>query len=442
MFERQQQDSESEAEETPEAQAAARQRRQVASSSRVQSSYTPSPDVSPSLEEAWTQSYLRQRRPIERPEEEFQDHQAAVPSVSSTARVAPEVRAERPFVPPSWHLAGALLIGAVSWLHRTVPDEESFQAFVQPRYGHEATQAKKKSRYLLSDRSFSSHPSDVAWQNVANLIALGSTTINHRGFQYEHHYLGLGGFWIPLPYLPRVHLKSSGRGFRWGLGLCYNAHCFCIPDKKAPCQQLVWDTSTLLSLVLGLNILLFVIAWFTEPGRSHRRLSTSRLCTISLPNLYDCNVIALLLAPFCHRGLFEFGRNMTLLVNVLEASARHGNFLFLALYIGGSISHFFGCCLALKLFGPEWLLPYEVSHGCRGGLSSILSLLAKVSPDERFRYSLYFIEVPRPLSPLSTLAANAVVDAAFAQGKGRLMAELAGHAASFAFGTIVAYLFL
>mmetsp|Transcript_74452 Transcript_74452/g.131660 ORF Transcript_74452/g.131660 Transcript_74452/m.131660 type:complete len:140 (+) Transcript_74452:600-1019(+) len=138
--------------------------------------------------------------------------------------------------------------------------------------------------------------------------------------------------------------------------------------------------------------------------------------------------------------MLEFVRNMMLLANMLEAAAKHGSLLFLSLYIGGSVMHFFGSCLAYRFLGPEWRLEAEALRGCRGGISSLLALLAKVAPEERYRFSLYMIEVPRPLSPLATLVAHALVDAAFGSANGRLAAEILGHLQAFAFGTALAAL--
>ncbi|CAE8590216.1 unnamed protein product [Polarella glacialis] len=177
-----------------------------------------------------------------------------------------------------------------------------------------------------------------------------------------------------MPYLPRVHLKGKkGPGFRYGLGLCYKARCICIPDKKAPCKQLIWDTNSLLSLVLGLNISLFFTGlWAQQVAQSHHEARVGgwslsscliRMSTLSLPGLWDGQWSALFLSAFYHRGFLEFIRNMALLANVLEGAAQYGSWMFLALYIGGSVAHFVGACAALRVLGPEWLVPLEAWLG-------------------------------------------------------------------------------
>ncbi|CAE8689298.1 unnamed protein product [Polarella glacialis] len=403
-----------------------------------------------SLEDVWLRSYVRQRREpgISGLEESLGRPEPWATSSSSSRSDAPAEATGRNSeeggisTPPSWHLALGLVIGVAAWLQRTVPSEASLEAAISGRYGREPP--AKIGWLLLGDRSFSSQPEATSWTE-SYVLAVGRVSVRHEGLLYEHRYVGLGGRWFAMPYLPRVHLKGKkGPGFRYGLGLCYKARCICIPDKKAPCKQLIWDTNSLLSLVLGLNISLFFTGlWAQQVAQSHHEARVGgwslsscliRMSTLSLPGLWDGQWSALFLSAFYHRGFLEFIRNMALLANVLEGAAQYGSWMFLALYIGGSVAHFVGACAALRVLGPEWLVPLEVSQGCRGGLSSILALFSKVKPGERFKFSLYMVEIPTPLPPLAMLAANALLDASLAGGRGRFWAELAGHAAALGFG--------
>merc|ERR1712118_88262 len=111
---------------------------------------------------------------------------------------------------------------------------------------------------------------------------------------------------------------------------------------------------------------------------------------------------------------------------------------FLLLLVGGSVLHFVAACSYYTLSGTHWLLPYYEGLGCRGGIVSLLALFSRVRPDERFRFSFYMIEFPKPLTPLQNLAATTAVDAFFAGQGGRpLGGELAGHLVSFVYGRLL-----
>lgn len=342
--------------------------------------------------------------------------------------------------PPSWHMTAGLIVGTVVWLQQRVPDEASLKDFVVGQYGRPPP--AKIGRFMLGDRSYSKQPDSVQWSRKV-LLALGSTNVTLEGFQYEHSYLGIAGKWFALPYLPRVRLKGKAPSFRYGLGLCYSARCVCVPDKKAPCRAFVFNTSSLLSLVLGLNIGLFLTSFVTYENQAFALLyRLQQRCRLSWQTVLEGRLLPLLLSPFAHTSLFEFGRNMALLASLIEPCGAHGVFLFLALYIGGSWVHFLGSCLSAMLFGPEWTLWQEATIGCRGGLSSLLALLSWVGSDQRFRFGLYFVEVPTPLSPLATLAANAAVDAAFGMNRGRGIAELLGHLLALLWGWALSVVFV
>lgn len=337
--------------------------------------------------------------------------------------------------PPSWHLVLGLVVGGLAWLGRHVPDEASLSVFLQGRYGVEPP---AKSRMILPDRSHSSLPYNTSWHD-GWVAALGRTAVRDNDRFYEHYYLGVAGRWLPMPYPPRVHLKGKRAGFKYGAGLCYGGRCVCIPDKKAPCMKLTFDSSSLLSLMLGLNGALF-LAGLMWPPDQWPNSKLSRWCTLSLYRLWDWHLLPLLGAPFFHVGIFEFGVRMGLLMTLFEDCAVQGVWLFLVLYVGGSVVHFFGASAAVRFGGPRWLLYWETGRGCRGGLSSLLALLSKTNPDRRFKFSMYMIDIPTPLSPLATIAANAAVDAVFASSRGRSHAEIAGHVVAFLWGRTLAEL--
>lgn len=345
----------------------------------------------------------------------------------------------RTSAPPSWHLPLALVVGGVAWLGRHVPDEASLGAFLEGRYGHEPP--AKTGRLILPDRSHSSLPYNTTWHD-GWVAALGRTAVRDKGRHYEHHYLGLGGHWLPLPYLPRVHLKGKGKegSFKYGAGLCYGGRCVCIPQKNAPCLKVTFDASSLLSVMMVLNGGLFVAGLMWPPDRFPLgKLNT--YFTLTPHGLWQGQLLPLLTSSFFHVGIFETGRCIGMLATVFEDCAEQGVLLFLVLYVGGSVAHFLGAVAAIRFGGPRWLLFTEMGRGCRGGLSSLLALLSKTNSDRRFNISLYMVQIPTPLSPLATIAANAALDAAFASSRGRAHAEIAGHVMAALWGRALAEMF-
>merc|ERR1719217_1066389 len=125
-----------------------------------------------------------------------------------------------------------------------------------------------------------------------------------------------------------------------------------------------------------------------------------------------------------------------LLANLLEPCEKHASFpIFLIMYIGGSSLHYIAGSLYLQCAGPRWLLDMSEGMGCRGGLVTLLAFLSRLRPQERFRFSFWMIEIPRPLTPVQNIVATAAVDAFFAGRGGRtLLGEFVGHFVAFAVG--------
>jgi len=329
-----------------------------------------------------------------------------------------------------------LIVITIAWLHVRIPDEISFHGLVTNRYGVQASESHEGGLAKV-DQSHAATPTSVTWSSLG-VAALGRTHTKHGGRAYEHTYLGLAGRWIMLPYLPRVHLKNPSGAFRYGMGLCLKGSCICVPDHKAPCKQLHLDTSSLLSVVLGLNMALFLAGLCIAP----HEIQTSWLghrCSVSWPTLRKGQLAPLLFGPFFHTGLFEFARSVSILINVLEPCGEHGGtLLFFGLYLGGSIVHFLGMCTAFKAQGAQWRVNEEVYSGCRGGLTSLLVLLSWVSPRELFNFSFYLFQAPMLLSPMGFLVANAIVDAIFGISHGRCVPELVGHFLAMCWGYALA----
>jgi len=386
------------------------------------------------FEEEWSRRVAARRAEVER----RQVQEGSRGSAAFEAEVVRQVVAPHPpqrlpgTRPPPWHLTVAVLLGTVAWLGRTVPDKASLESYIENRYGTE--RPRSFGKLLMADRSHMSVPKRVEVTD-RRVAAVGHIKVSHDGHRYEHYYLGVGGLWFPLPYLPRVHLSGRSRTypgeFRYGLGLCVSGHCVCVPGKRSPCKQVdvVWDTSSLLSLLLSLNFVFFALNWWRPDLVNDRLLCMNSLCQGKL--------WPLLIAPFLFRSWTDFIRCLMLLSQILEPCVEGGSqVLFLALYLGGSLAYFAGeYCGAL--FGARWTAQLVTASGCRGGLSSLLALLSVVDPSKRFKFSLYMLQIPTPLSPSKLFFANVVTDAMFSR---HMFAEVCGHAVAFVFGHAVTFI--
>eukprot|EP00746_Dinoflagellata_sp_MGD_P016204 gnl/MRDRNA2_/MRDRNA2_136453_c0_seq1.p1 gnl/MRDRNA2_/MRDRNA2_136453_c0~~gnl/MRDRNA2_/MRDRNA2_136453_c0_seq1.p1 ORF type:complete len:431 (+),score=41.71 gnl/MRDRNA2_/MRDRNA2_136453_c0_seq1:118-1410(+) len=333
------------------------------------------------------------------------------------------------------HLTILLLVALAAWLHNHRPDKFSLKAQVRSRYG-QPEPVKSASKLILSDHSFIGLPEKHTWYDL-RLFAVGHVkTTRNKGKKYEHYYLGIGSTWFLLPYFPRIHRKGGDE--QLGLGLCIRGSCICVPHKKKPCYAFAWDASAWLNILLVTNAGLFLYGlWVSRDLIDH---PLNRHCVLRWQGLWAGSLRPVIFSPFFHRDWMELLRNMMVLANLLEAAEKEAGFLFfLLLLVGGSFLHFVAACLYYGVSGSTWLLPYHEGVGCRGGIVSLLALFSRVRPDERFRFSFYMIEFPKPLTPLQNLAATAAVDAFFAGQSGRpLMGEVVGHAVSFVYGRLLA----
>jgi len=285
---------------------------------------------------------------------------------------------------------------------KTRPDDLSFRNFVLRYYPHgRVPQPKSSIPFVRTDKSMSNPPLMVDWNDLI-FFSIGVTERD----KYKHRYLGFANIWMPLPYMPR-----PGSGRRTALGLCISGYCVCVPDaeKVGKCYSFVWNRGTLLAIILGMQILLYVIN-----TREFYYSFVQRHFKLNVYNLAHFRFWTALFAPFLHTSFFQLIRALMMTASVMDIlfDAEFSDTWLMFVFFSGSYIYWLTELVWRKwkesLHG-ESLLTVSFS-GSHAGITALLSFFYGFKPSQHYNFTLMYLPFPLKLDAAKLAVAMALMD--------------------------------
>jgi len=365
---------------------------------------------------------------------------------------------------------GFLLAGLWSALIKRIPDETSFERLRESNYGRRDANSSSLPFFVMTDKSMSSK---VSWSRYVDHgpVVLASVHLKSRNPRsaskpagidtsrsakskstvtklYEHRYLGILGFWLPLPYMPRPGNKPGV----YAVGACILGHCVCMPklnqprsgsktpppkavNKSQECWVIKSTKSASLNVMAIPNIILFLM-WQWPSNWA----SLGQHATLSASNLARGHFWVLLSAPFSHQHWSSIFHTGVLLASTLDTFDRAGvSFvIFLMLYLVGSWAAWLARTVLVRgIWHEDECAYYTQECGAAGGLAAQLMFLARIRPEERFSFSIYMIPTPLVLRAWQSCLAHGVMDIFQQSGRGTLR-QVCAHLAAWSIGWLLA----